>query len=285
LLITIEASGDWLEAADAMCASLVPRRRQDILELYRDGQLGNRDAVECSQQSDVSASEAILCNSSAPALVASRAAAEEGMLSDSTASLAACRAFFDRMEMEYGKAACLRAARLGGLSANEAAEVDMRLAATAERYGQPSAAVRLYLRMMANPATNDNGRLVMSILGLTMVPPMLIGSLGTVAEFRAGWVRDLQTLRRNILTGVTPGELWDPASEVGRTPFNLAHQGGPDLELMSSLAGVYDASAPSLRFFAPHCRHEEADDISEAARKQDLAEKSIRIGEKRRSCP
>lgn len=120
-----------------------------------------------------------------------------------------------------------------------------------------------------------------------MVPPTLIGSRGAVAEFRAGWVRDLQTLRRNILTGVTPGELWDPASEVGRTPFNLAHQGGPDLELMSALAGVYDASAPSLRFLAPHCGHREDvnDELEAEATKQRLAERPIRIGQKERFRP
>lgn len=56
------------------------------------------------------------------------------------------------------QAACLRAARVGGITVDEAAEVDMRLAAIAERYGRPSAAVQLYFRMMASPATNDNGR-------------------------------------------------------------------------------------------------------------------------------
>lgn len=56
------------------------------------------------------------------------------------------------------QAACLRAARLGGNTVDEAAEIDMRLAAIAERYGRPSAAVQLYCRMMASPATNDNGR-------------------------------------------------------------------------------------------------------------------------------
>ncbi|CAM9390627.1 unnamed protein product, partial [Scytosiphon promiscuus] len=266
---TREASGDWLEAADATCASLVPRRRQEILDLYHDGRAVGQDAVVCSEASDVFGSGAKSCNSSA----------EEVWLANSTASLTACRGFFDTWEMEYAKAACLRAARLGGLSASEAAEIDMRLAATAERFGQPSAAVQLYLRMMGNPATNENGRLVMSILGLTMVPPTLIGSLKTVREFRAGWVRDLRTLRRNILTGITPGKLWDPASEVGRTPFNLAHQGGPELQLMTSLAGVYDASAPSLRFSAPHCDREGAKGGSDLeARTQGSAERSIRIG-------
>lgn len=56
------------------------------------------------------------------------------------------------------QAACLRAARLGEITVEEAAEIDMRLAAIAERYGRPSAAVRLYFRMMASPATNENGR-------------------------------------------------------------------------------------------------------------------------------
>lgn len=56
------------------------------------------------------------------------------------------------------QAACLRAARLGGIAVDEAAEIDMRLAAIAERYGRPSAAVQLYFRMMASPATNDSGR-------------------------------------------------------------------------------------------------------------------------------
>lgn len=67
-------------------------------------------------------------------------------------SLKFCAAFC------FSKAACLRAVRLGGTSADEAAEVDMRLAAIAERYGHPSAAVHMYSHMMANPATNDHGR-------------------------------------------------------------------------------------------------------------------------------
>lgn len=119
----------------------------------------------------------------------------------------------------------------------------------------------------------------MSILGLTMVPPTLIGSRGTIAEFRSGWLRDLQTLRRNLVTGITRGELWDPAVEVGRTPFNLAHQGGPDLEMMTSLAGVYDAAAPSLRYVAPHCRRDMGDDKTNAATtNQGHAERPVRIG-------
>lgn len=117
----------------------------------------------------------------------------------------------------------------------------------------------------------------MSILGLTMVPPTLIGSRRTIAEFRSGWVRDLQTLRRNLATGVTPGELWDPAGEVGRTPFNLAHQGGPDLDMMTSLAGVYDAAAPSLRYVAPHCRRDMSDDKA-ATTNQGHSERPVRIG-------
>lgn len=121
-------------------------------------------------------------------------------------------------------------------------------------------------------------RLVLSIIGLTMVPPTLIGSLRTIAEFRGDWTRDLQKLRRNLITGVTHGELWDPVREVGRTPFYLAHQGGPDLEMMSSLAGVYDAAAPSLRYMAPHCRGGTGEE-GEAAKKTNLAKRPIRIGQ------
>lgn len=39
-------------------------------------------------------------------------------------------------------------------------------------------------------------------MGLTMVPPMLIGSLDTVFKFRAGWIRDLRDMRRNLRAGV-----------------------------------------------------------------------------------
>lgn len=56
-----------------------------------------------------------------------------------------------------------------------------------------------------------------------------------------------------MLTLRGQGQLWDPNAQMGSTPFHLAHQGGPDLRLMSALAGVYDAAAPSLRFIAPHC--------------------------------
>ncbi|CBJ29260.1 putative methyltransferase [Ectocarpus siliculosus] len=244
--------------------------------MYRLGRL-DIQGIDCSQPSQLYSPGTILCNPSAPAAAASRAELKETWLADSTSSLMACRAFFDVSEMEYAKAACLRAVRLGGTSADEAAEVDMRLAAIAERYGHPSAAVHMYFHMMANPATNDHGRLVMSILGLTMVPPTLIGSRRTIAEFRSGWVRDLQTLRRNLATGATPGELWDPAGEVGRTPFNLAHQGGPDLDMMTSLAGVYDAAAPSLRYVAPHCRRDMGDDKA-ATTNQGHSERPVRIG-------
>ncbi|CAM9670942.1 unnamed protein product [Ectocarpus sp. 6 AP-2014] len=272
----VEASGDWLEAADATCATLVPRRRLEILDMYRLGRL-DIQGIDCSQPSELYSPGTILCNPSAPAAAASRAELKETWLADSTSSLMACRAFFDVSEMEYAKAACLRAVRLGGTSADEATEVDMRLAAIAERHGHPSAAVHMYFHMMANPATNDHGRLVMSILGLTMVPPTLIGSRRTIAEFRSGWVHDLQTLRRNLATGATPGELWDPAGEVGRTPFNLAHQGGPDLDMMTSLAGVYDAAAPSLRYVAPHCRRDMGDDKA-ATTNQGHSERPVRIG-------
>ena len=127
------------------------------------------------------------------------------------------------------------------------------------------------------PHRHSPPRLVVSILGLTMVPPTLIGSRRTIAEFRSSWVRDLQTLRRNLVTGRTPGEIWDPASEVGRTPFNLAHQGGPDLEMMASLAGVYDAAAPSLRYVAPHCRRDMGDEKT-ATTTQGHAERPVRVG-------
>ncbi|CAN0554262.1 unnamed protein product, partial [Ectocarpus sp. 12 AP-2014] len=69
----------------------------------------------------------------------------------------------------------------------------------------------------------------------------------------------------------------DPAGEVGRTPFNLAHQGGPDLDMMTSLAGVYDAAAPSLRYVAPHCRRDMGDDKA-AKTTQGHSEKPVRIG-------
>lgn len=55
------------------------------------------------------------------------------------------------------QAACLRAVRLGNLG-NDATEAHMRLAAIAERYGRASAAVQLYFRIMARPATNDDER-------------------------------------------------------------------------------------------------------------------------------
>ena len=44
-------------------------------------------------------------------------------------------------------------------------------------------------------------RLAMSILGLTMVPPTIIGSPRTLRQFRVGWMRDLVVLRRDILSG------------------------------------------------------------------------------------
>lgn len=121
-------------------------------------------------------------------------------------------------------------------------------------------------------------RLVLSIIGLTMVPPTLIGSPRTIAEFRGDWARDLQKLRRNLITGVTPGELWDPVREVGRTPFYLAHQGGPDLEMMTSLSGVYDAAAPSLRYMAPHCRRGTEGEV-EVEKKKNFAKRPVRIGQ------
>lgn len=113
-----------------------------------------------------------------------------------------------------------------------------------------------------------------------MVPPTLIGSQRMIAKFREDWVRDLQKLRSNLITGVTTGELWDPVLEVGRTPFHLAHQGGPDLEMMSCLAGVYDAAAPSLRYVAPHCRGG-MEEEGEAAKKTKFAEKPVRVGQDR----
>lgn len=124
-------------------------------------------------------------------------------------------------------------------------------------------------------------RLVLSIIGITMVPPTLIGSRRTIAEFRGDWIRDLQKLRRNLITGVTPGELWDPVVEVGRTPFHLAHQGGPDLEMMSCLAGIYDAAAPSLRYTAPHCRRGMVVEEGEAATNNNVLERPVRIGQER----
>lgn len=120
----------------------------------------------------------------------------------------------------------------------------------------------------------------MSIIGLTMVPPTLIGSLRKIAEFRRDWVRDLNKLRGNLITGETPGELRDPVLEVGRTPFHLAHQGGPDLEMMSCLAGVYDAAAPSLRYVAPHCRGDVGEE-GKPEKETKLAERPVRIGQER----
>lgn len=52
----------------------------------------------------------------------------------------------------------MRAARLGGMSIDDAVEVDMRLAAIAFNHGRPSAAVRLYFCIMFDPSTTDGGR-------------------------------------------------------------------------------------------------------------------------------
>ena len=111
-----------------------------------------------------------------------------------------------------------------------------------------------------------------------MVPPTLIGSSAAIAKFRAGWARDLRNLRKNIITGVTRGEVRDPVREVGRTPFSLAHQGGPDLEMMASLASLYDAAAPSLRYVAPHCRLGGMGNEGEPVARRDIAEGPIRLG-------
>lgn len=112
-----------------------------------------------------------------------------------------------------------------------------------------------------------------------MVPPTLIGgSPRLIAEFRAAWARDLRELRRNLITGAMTGELTELVREVGRTPFHLAHQGGPDLEMMTSLAGVYDVAAPSLRYVAPHCGGGMEEEGQEAA-KRSMAERPIRLGQ------
>ena len=68
----------------------------------------------------------------------------------------------------------------------------------------------------------------------------------------------------------------DPYGQVGTTPFHLAHQGGPDLDLMTSLAGVYDAAAPSLRYTSPHCRN--GGGTEEGLRGEELLRRPIRIG-------
>lgn len=112
-----------------------------------------------------------------------------------------------------------------------------------------------------------------------MVPPTLIGGPPrAIAEFRAVWARDLRELRRNLITGSMSGELTDPVQEVGRTPFHLAHQGGPDLEMMAALAGVYDVAAPSLRYVAPHCAGGTEERGREAA-KRSVAERPVRLGQ------
>ena len=69
----------------------------------------------------------------------------------------------------------------------------------------------------------------------------------------------------------------DPHGQVGTTPFHLAHQGGPDLDLMSSIAGVYDAAAPSLRYTSPHCHHK-GEGVAESSREEELLGTPIRIG-------
>lgn len=114
-----------------------------------------------------------------------------------------------------------------------------------------------------------------------MVPPTLIGGpLRAIAEFRAAWAGDLRELRKNLITGETSGELKDPVREVGRTPFHLAHQGGPDLEMMTALAGVYDVAAPSLRYVAPHCAGGTKEEGREAAKRR-VVERPIRLGQVR----
>lgn len=80
-----------------------------------------------------------------------------------------------------------------------------------------------------------------------------------------------------LLMACDQGNLWDPNAQVGSTPFYLAHQGGPDLELMASLAGVYDVAAPSLRYMAPHC-HRGTKDSDESTQGKALRG-AIRIGE------
>lgn len=58
----------------------------------------------------------------------------------------------------------------------------------------------------------------MTILGLTMVPPILLGSLQTVARFRKDWTKGLSVLRQNLLSGATRVR---PS-----TPFIMAAVGG-----------------------------------------------------------
>lgn len=62
----------------------------------------------------------------------------------------------NNFSVNVSQAACLRAARLGGLPFDRAIEVDMRLAAIAFLYGRPSAAVKLYLRVMGQPSTTED---------------------------------------------------------------------------------------------------------------------------------
>ena len=73
------------------------------------------------------------------------------------------------------------------------------------------------------------------------------------------------------------GQLVNPYGQVEATPFHLAHQGGPDLDLMSSLAGVYDAVAPSLRYTSPHC-HRRGEDGAEGSRGEERLGTPMRIG-------
>ncbi|CAM9775636.1 unnamed protein product, partial [Laminaria digitata] len=274
-----DVDGDWLEAADATCNVLVVQRRREILEVYRHGWLDSQSVVCPEATKDCpDCPETVRCRHGVTAEAAARIGVEWERLADSAASLAACRVFFDLSEMEYAKArACLRAARLGKLSIDDAVEIDRRLAAVAFNHGRSAAAVQLYFRVMSLPSTNDDGRLAASITGLTMVPPAVIRSQRTMDEFRESWARDLRILRKNLIAGVMKGKLVDPYGQVGTTPFHLAHQGGPDLDLMSSLAGVYDAAAPSLRYTSPHCRRE-GEGVEEGSRGEGPLGRPIRIG-------
>ena len=48
ILALTGVDGDWLEAADAMCNTLVLQRRREILKVYRDGWRDNQSVV-CPQ--------------------------------------------------------------------------------------------------------------------------------------------------------------------------------------------------------------------------------------------
>ena len=110
-----------------------------------------------------------------------------------------------------------------------------------QELGDPDAAIEMYQTSLAH---EDDAALRVR---MATVLPVIVESREQIGKVRARLERNLEFLLDQSLF------VMDPAAEIDSINFYLVYHGLDDLRLQRLMSTVYEHSAPSLNYIAPHC--------------------------------